>query len=63
MKGTLRDVDYQPLGSSPDMPRWRNTAQWARNSMVHEGLLKADSPRGVWEIAEKGRQMLQHKAT
>ena len=41
MKGTLRDVDYQPLGSSPDMPRWRNTAQWARNSMVKEGLLKA----------------------
>jgi len=59
MKGTLRDVDHQPLGSSPDLPRWRNTAQWARNSMMKEGLLKADSPRGVWEIADKGRALLR----
>ena len=59
MKGLLRDVDHQPLGSSPDMLRWRNTAQWARNSMVHEGLLKADSPRGVWEISDKGRALLK----
>jgi hypothetical protein len=63
MKGMLRDVDHQPLGSSPDLPRWRNTAQWARNSMVKEGLLKADSPRGVWQISDKGQQMLQQKAT
>jgi hypothetical protein len=58
MKETLRDVDLQPLGSSPYMPRWRNTTQWARNTMVQEGLLKADSPRGVWEITDKGWQML-----
>ena len=39
------------------MPRRRNTAQRARNSMVKEGLLKADSSRGVWEVPEgfKGR--------
>jgi len=55
MKGTLKEVDYDPLASNPDNLRWRNTAQWARNSMVKEGLLKADSPRGVWEIADKGR--------
>jgi hypothetical protein len=58
MKGVLKDVDYQPLASSPDNLRWRNAAQWARNSMVTEGLLKADSPRGVWEITDKGREML-----
>jgi restriction system protein len=61
MKGVLKDVDYQPLASSPDNLRWRNAAQWARNSMVQEGLLKADSPRGVWEITDKGRAMLKER--
>ena len=59
MKPVLKDVDYDPLASSPDMPRWRNAAQWARNSMVKEGLLKADSPRGVWEISDKGRDAME----
>jgi len=59
MKDVLKDVDYHPLASSPDNLRWRNAAQWARNSMVQEGLLKADSPRGVWEISDKGREMLR----
>ncbi|MBI4218643.1 MAG: winged helix-turn-helix domain-containing protein [Chloroflexi bacterium] len=58
MKPILKEVDYDPLASSPDMPRWRNTAQWARNAMVKEGLLKADSPRGVWEMTEAGRRAL-----
>jgi hypothetical protein len=59
MKPILKDVDYDPLASGPDNPRWRNAGQWARNSMVREGLLKADSPRGVWEIIEKGRTALK----
>ena len=58
MKPVLKDVDYAPLASGPENPRWRNAAQWARNSMVHEGLLKADSLRGVWQISEQGRAML-----
>ncbi|MCX7718688.1 MAG: winged helix-turn-helix domain-containing protein [Candidatus Sumerlaeaceae bacterium] len=59
MRPVLREVDYAPLASDPDHPRWRNTAQWARNSMVQEGLLKDDSPRGVWEISDKGRALLR----
>lgn len=58
MKPVLKEVDHDPLASSPDMPRWRNAAQWARSAMVKEGLLKADSPRGVWELTEAGRQAL-----
>ncbi len=58
MKEILKKVDYQPLASDPEMPRWRNTAQWARNSMVKEGLLKLDSPRGIWEITDAGRKAL-----
>lgn len=59
MKPVLKEVDYQPLASGPDNPRWRNAAQWARNSMIKDGLLKSDSPRGVWEISDKGRALLE----
>lgn len=58
MRPTLNQIDYEPLASDPDNPRWRNAAQWARHSMVKEGLLKPNSPRGVWEISESGRQWL-----
>lgn len=58
MKPVLKKVDYDPLASGPDNPRWRNAAQWARNSMIRDGLLKGDSPRGVWEISDKGRAAL-----
>jgi hypothetical protein len=59
LKGQLRDVDYQSLKSDPGRPRWNNTAQWARNTMVVEGFLKTNSPRGIWEITEAGRQHLR----
>lgn len=58
MQGLLKDVDYEILPSSPDSPRWRNTAQWERNTMVKQGLLKSNSPRGVWEISDEGRRLL-----
>jgi hypothetical protein len=28
--------------------------------MVREGLLADDSPRGVWEITDAGREALKH---
>ena len=62
MKTRLKQVDYEPLASDPDAPRWRNTAQWERNTMVKEGLLKSNSPHGVWEISEAGRQALAKSA-
>ncbi len=58
MKGTLQDVDYEPLASDPDLPRWWNTAQWAHHSMVQAGLLKSDSPRGTWEMTEAGLKLI-----
>ncbi len=27
---------------------------------VREGLMKSDSPHGIWEISEKGRKLLAH---
>lgn len=62
MKPRLKSVDFEPLASGPDNPRWRNAAQWARNSMVNEGLLKSVSPRGVWEISDDGRRWLSNQS-
>ena len=59
MKAILNTYDRQPLPSEPHTIRWRNNAQWCRNTMVQEGLLKADSPRGIWEISDKGREALK----
>jgi hypothetical protein len=42
--------------------RWRNTAQWERNEMVEEGLLKKNSPRGLWELTEKGIKLAEAEA-
>lgn len=56
MKGRLKPVDYETLPSDARQVRWRNTAQWARNAMVEEGLLSAESPKGVWEITAAGRE-------
>ncbi len=62
MDGVLKPVDLEPLASDPENPRWRNAAQWARNSMVQEGLLKGNSPRGIWEITDKGRKTLKERS-
>jgi len=59
MKGILKDVDYEPLPSNPRITRWRNTVQWARNALVIRGFLASDSPRGIWEITNEGKQALE----
>jgi len=59
MKGKLTKYDFEPLPSVPKSIRWRNTAQWCRNTLVREGLMKADSPYGIWEISDLGRKVLQ----
>ncbi len=59
MQDQLNEYDRSPLPSTPDSIRWRNTAQWARNAMVKEGLLASDSPRGTWAISKQGRQWLK----
>jgi hypothetical protein len=56
MKGILNEHDYQPLPSKPKEERWKITAQWARYTMVKEGLLAKNSPPGIWEITEEGRK-------
>ena len=52
---TALDRELQP---SRTTVRWKNAAQWARFVMVEDGRLLSDSPRGIWEISNKGRQWL-----
>jgi len=60
MRHVLKPIDYQTLSSEAEQLRWQNSAQWARNLMVKEGLLQPDSPVGIWEITEKGRSWLMN---
>jgi restriction system protein len=63
MRDVLKPIDYHILSSEAEQIRWQNSAQWARNLMVKEGLLQADSPVGLWEISEKGREFLQNTSS
>ncbi len=57
MKDIFVPVDLEKFSSG--VLRWSNAAQWERVKMVKEGLLREDSPHGVWEISEKGREYLR----
>jgi restriction system protein len=58
MKGRLNEHDLTPIASNAAMPRWRCTAEWMRNSLREQGMIRGDSPRGIWEITDKGWQYL-----
>lgn len=58
MAGVLNDADREHLPSNHRVVRWRNTAQWCRNTLVREGLIAGVSQRGVWEITQSGRDLV-----
>lgn len=61
MEGKLTKHDFETLPSDLRSIRWRNTAQWCRNTLVREGLMKRDSPHGIWEISDLGRKALKYE--
>ncbi|MFN3699044.1 MAG: winged helix-turn-helix domain-containing protein [Dictyoglomus sp.] len=56
MKDILSEYDYGILQSGSI--RWSKNAQWARLDLVHKGLLKRNSPLGIWELSEEGYKFL-----
>jgi len=56
-----KDFNHLDLETLSDgyTKRWQKMAAWQRYIMVKNGLLKSDSPRGVWEITEKGKKFLE----
>ncbi|HYZ77201.1 MAG TPA: winged helix-turn-helix domain-containing protein [Gaiellaceae bacterium] len=49
-KLTARDKERIESG----VVRWRNRAAWRRFNLVKRGLLKDQSPRGMWELTDEG---------
>ena len=54
MHGKFKARDLERLASGPVV--WESTANFERNKMADDGLLKRGSPRGIWELTEKGWQ-------
>ena len=52
VKPLLRAGDMDPVSTGD--PRWWNAVCWERSELVKEGLFRADSPRGVWELSDAG---------
>ncbi len=53
----LTDVDRGKL-SAGDV-RWKNRAQFVRLKLVEKGEMASGSPRGTWEISDRGRKRLE----
>jgi len=56
IKSRLSLIDYEKLKSG--VIRWENTAAWERFKMVKAGILKNNSPRGIWELADDYKDKL-----
>ncbi len=52
---TQKDKELLPSGTV----RWIKNVDWCRLILVHEGLMKRDSPRGIWELSEKGYKYIK----
>jgi len=62
MKGILKPLDYEFLKSDGKTIRWRNSAQWARSTMVNvDGRMVKNGKNGIWEISDKGRKWLREQ--
>lgn len=54
IRDRLSDADFGLVSTGEE--RWWNATCWERSYMVRDGLLRSDSPRGRWELTDKGRQ-------
>ena len=57
LEGELTAVDRETVSSGDT--RWRNRTQFIRLSLIKKGEMKEGSPRGLWEISERGRERLR----
>ena len=52
MRPELKEVDYERVKDGSF--RWQTKCRFARWNLVHEqGKLRSDSPRGIWELADR----------
>lgn len=56
----LTDGDRETLSSGE--VRWKNRVQFVRLGLIKGGDMMKDSPRGIWEITDAGRQRVAAEA-
>ena len=59
MASRLLQGDFEHV--SGGVERWWNAACWVRQELVNEGYFRKDSPRGVWELSEKGMKLAESR--
>ncbi len=59
MADKLTKLDEAKLDSG-DI-RWRNRVQFTRLTLKNQGYVSADTPRGVWTITDKGRDLVKNQ--
>ena len=52
----LREIDKSRR--SDGQFYWDNRTQDMRRELINKGLMKENSPRGIWEISDEGRNHL-----
>ena len=58
MENQLEDIDKSRRMGGQEY--WKNRAHAMRSELVRKGFLKDDSPRGIWEITDAGREYLRN---
>jgi hypothetical protein len=58
VKDMLLPADLETLGKKP---RWEGRVQFTRLQLIRDGLMKKDSPRGVWEITGAGEKKVKER--
>jgi hypothetical protein len=56
----LMPMDHDVMDQGQE--RWESRVQFTRLRLVEAGLLEKNSPRGVWEISDAGRERLKRGA-
>ena len=62
MNKTFTKYDFGFTPSRPKAPRWHDTLDRAYKLMRKSGLLSTDTPIGIWEISQKGRDFLKESS-
>lgn len=57
LKGVLNSEDYKI--DSSGLVTWNHRVDWARLYMAQVGILKNDSPRGIWELSENYQKLME----
>ena len=57
LANVLNSEDYKK--DSSGLVTWHHQVDWARLYMVKKGILKNDSPRGIWELSENYQKIME----